>query len=57
MKKLTFGILIGILVAFTSCLDDDDGYSLGDYWIGFGIYKNDGAGAERLVMDNGAVLV
>lgn len=57
MKKLAFGVLMGLLVAFTSCLDDDDGYSLGDYWIGFGIYKGDGEGAVRLVMDNGYVLI
>lgn len=57
MKKLTFGILMGLLVAFTSCLDDNDGYSLGDYWIGFGIYKDDGTGVERLIMDNGYVLI
>nr|WP_320022647.1 NigD-like protein [uncultured Draconibacterium sp.] len=56
MKKLAFGILMGVLVAFTSCLDDD-GYSLGDYWIGFGIYKGDGAGTVSLVMDNGVVLI
>lgn len=56
MKKLTFGILMGMLVAFTSCLDDD-GYSLGDYWIGFGIYKGDGDSAESLIMDNGYVLL
>lgn len=57
MKKLAFGILMGLLVAFTSCLDDDDGYSLGDYWIGFGIYKGDGEGTVSLVMDNGYVLI
>jgi hypothetical protein len=57
MKKLAFGILMGLLVVFTSCLDDDDGYSLGDYWIGFGIYKGDDAGAVSLVMDNGSVLI
>ncbi|QIA07813.1 NigD1/NigD2 family lipoprotein [Draconibacterium halophilum] len=57
MKKLAFGILMGLLVAFTSCLDDDDNYSLGDYWIGFGIYKGDGEGVGSLVMDNGYVLV
>ena len=57
MRKLAFGILMGLLVAFTSCLDDDDGYSLGDYWIGFGIYKGDGAGAVSLIMDNGTVLI
>lgn len=57
MKKLAFGILMGLLVVFTSCLDDDDGYSLGDYWIGFGIYNGDGESAGELVMDNGYVLV
>ncbi len=57
MKKLAFGILMSLLVVFTSCLNDDDGYSLGDYWIGFGIYKGDGESAGKLVMDNNYVLV
>ncbi|MDX8339196.1 NigD-like protein [Draconibacterium sp. IB214405] len=57
MKKLAFGILMSLLVVFTGCLDDDDGYSLGDYWIGFGIYKGDGESAGTLVMDNNYVLV
>jgi hypothetical protein len=55
MKKIVFGILVGFLVLFSAC-NDDDGYSLGDMWIGFGIYLNDG-GKEQIVMDNNDVLV
>lgn len=57
MKKLVFGILMGLLVTFTGCIDDDDSYSLGDYWIGFGIFNEDGAGGERIKMDNGSVII
>nr|WP_319509874.1 NigD-like protein [uncultured Draconibacterium sp.] len=57
MKKLALGILMGILVIFTSCLDDNDGYSIGDYWIGFGIYKGGDDEVSKLVMDNGYVLI
>lgn len=57
MKKITILFLMGILVFFTSCLDHDDGYSLGKYWIGFGIYQGDGDGIGNLVMDNDEVLV
>jgi hypothetical protein len=34
MKKLRFGILLALTsVLFFSCSDDDDGYSLGDFWV------------------------
>jgi hypothetical protein len=55
MKKIVFGILVGFLVVFSAC-NDDDGYSLGDMWIGFGIYQNDGS-SDQIVMDNKDVLV
>ncbi len=53
MKKLALGILMGLLVAFTSCLDDDDDWS----YTGLGIYKGDGDGTVSLVMDNDVVLI
>lgn len=52
MKKIVLSILVGILVVLTSCNDDDSGYSLGDYWLGFGIYKGDSESAQRIIMDN-----
>ncbi|WP_347838104.1 NigD-like protein [uncultured Draconibacterium sp.] len=56
MKKIALGILIGLTVFITGCLDDD-GYSLNDVWIGFGIYKGDGESSGTLVMDSDDVLV
>ena len=56
MKKIVFGILVGILFVFASC-SDDDGYSLGDIWIGFGIYKGDSESYESIIMDNKDELV
>ncbi len=53
MKKLIFGILAGILVVFTGC-KEDDGYSLGNYWIGFGVVED--VEHYKIVLDNGEVL-
>ncbi len=54
MKRIFFGILMGSLLFFTGCLNDEDGNSLGDQWIGFGVVKN--AGSLRFEMDNGDLL-
>ena len=54
MKKLVIGMLILISVVVMSC-SDDDGYSLNDYWIGFGILKVE-SGAYQIYLDDGAVL-
>ena len=53
MKKLVFGIFIVLMFAFTGC-NDDDGYSLGKYWIGFGIV--DSIDEYKIIMDGGEVL-
>ena len=53
MKKLLFGILAGFLIFFTGC-NDDDGYSLGNVWIGFGILED--ADSYKIVMDDGEIL-
>jgi hypothetical protein len=45
-----------MIFAFTAC-NDDDGYSLNDQWIGFGVLKGDGESAYQIVMDNGDELV
>jgi hypothetical protein len=49
----TFAILA--LIA-TSCQKDDDSYSLGKYWVGFGIVEKSGPDSFTIVMDNGSVL-
>ena len=55
MNKIVFGILFGFMIVFAGCNDDDEGYSLGDIWIGLGIVEN--AESYRIVLDNGVVLV
>lgn len=43
----------------TGCLTDEDGYSLNNFWVGFGIFhESDGdSNASQIVMDNGDVLI
>ena len=53
MKKIVFGALLAFLLSFTGCLDDD-GYSLGDQWIGFGVLQD--ADNLRIKMDNNDIL-
>lgn len=53
MKRLLFGVLTGFLLILTGCLEDD-GYSLGDQWIGFGVVEN--IDNLRFRMDNGDIL-
>ncbi len=53
--KFAFALLMAFVLVFPSCLDDD-GYSLGDIWIGFGVLKGED-GAFQIIMDNKDVLV
>lgn len=55
MKKIIFGLLAVLSIAFVSCLNDDDGYSLGDYWVGFGILKVE-SDSYKIILDEGEVL-
>ncbi len=54
MKKIIFGFLVGFLFVLAGC-NDDDGYSLNDMWVGFGIYQGD-EDSSKIIMDNGDVL-
>lgn len=56
MKKIVFGILVGFLLVLGGC-GDDDGYSLSDMWIGFGIFQVDDADNYKIIMDNKDVLI
>ena len=56
MKKIVFGILVGFLFVLAGC-SDDEGYSLSDMWIGFGIFQADEADNYKIVMDNKDVLI
>jgi hypothetical protein len=53
MKRLLFGFLLGFMVVLTGCLDDD-GYSLGDQWIGFGVLQD--TDNLWIKLDNGDIL-
>lgn len=53
MKRLVFGILVSALFVLASC-SDDDGYSLGNFWIGFGIVED--VDNYKIVLDDGEVL-
>lgn len=56
MKKIVSGILIGFLFVFAGC-NDDDGYSLDDMWVGFGIFQGDESSSYQIVMDNKDILI
>jgi len=53
MKKIIFGILVGFLFVFAGC-NDDEGYSLSDMYIGFGIVEN--TDDYKIVLDDGGIL-
>lgn len=60
MKKYVFGILLlGLTVFLTGCLEDEDEYSLGKFWVGFGVIEetNTDPAEYRVTMDNDDVLV
>jgi hypothetical protein len=58
MKKTIFGLLIGLMVVATGCLDEE-GYSVNDMWVGFGMVEqvNSDPLQYKINMDNGDVLV
>ncbi|RIH64147.1 hypothetical protein D1164_16460 [Mariniphaga sediminis] len=58
MKKYALFILLGLMVFTTSCLDDD-GYSLGRMWVGFGMVEqvNSDPMEYQINMDNGDKLI
>lgn len=55
MKKLGLAILLGFMILLSGCFDDQDGYSLNDVWIGFGMIQ--GNSSLTIRMDNGEVLI
>jgi hypothetical protein len=58
MKKLLILLMMGAVFSFmTGCDMDDDGYSLNDAWIGFGlVQKNAESDSFTIAMDDGEVL-
>ena len=63
MKRLLkIGLIALIAFGLNSCddfFDDDDGYSLGDFWVGFGVihFNDENETNFTVEMDNGAVLI
>jgi len=63
MKRLLkIGLIVLMAFGISSCddfFDDDDGYSLDDFWVGFGIihFNGDSDTSFTVEMDNGAVLI
>lgn len=55
MKKTVFLIFFSSLFFLTSCLNNDDGYSLSDMWIGLGIVEE--TNSYKIKMDNGDILI
>lgn len=55
MKKFSFLFLVGFLFVFAGCIDDEDGYSLSDVWLGFGIVED--SVSYRIVLDDGEILI
>lgn len=58
MKKIVLCLMMGLMLSFLSGCDmDDDGYSLNDAWIGYGLVQKDvDSGDYQIVMDDGEVL-
>lgn len=58
MKKLFVLLLVGSLFSLLpGCDMDDDGYSLNDAWVGFGLVNKDASSETfTIVMDDGEVL-
>lgn len=58
MRRIVFFLMMGLMFSFlSSCNMDDDGYSLSDAWVGFGIVEKDSeGGVNRIVMDDNEVL-
>lgn len=57
MKNLGFYLLAGMMFLMTGCFDDDDGYSLSNMWIGFGMVNETENESVRIILDNGDVLI
>lgn len=58
MKKNVLIILLSLVFGFTSCMKDDDAYSLGKIWVGFGMLEQVSSDPVDYIihMDNGNTL-
>lgn len=51
-KSLFFGLVIILMMAMPGC-NDDDGYSLNDYWVSTATIAKEGTGPVLIITDNG----
>jgi hypothetical protein len=56
MRTLVIYLLVIMSVVATSCQKDDDNYSLGKFWVGFGVVDKTGSESITIQMDDGSVL-
>lgn len=56
MKTIKLCTIAILALIATSCLKDDDAYSVGKYWIGFGMVDKSGPETFSIALDNGSVL-
>ncbi len=53
MKKNVLIILLILVFGFTGCMKDDDGYSLGKFWVGFGMIEQGKFRPHKLCYSHG----
>ena len=55
MKKRVLFILLSVIIGLGSCMTDDDAYSLGKFWVGFGMIEQTSSDPVSYIinLDNG----
>jgi hypothetical protein len=59
MKKYIIGVLFGLSVLAAGCLKDDDGYSLDQMWVAFGMLEETSSDPleYKIILDDGNILI
>ena len=56
MKTLCIWTFALVAILMTSCQKDDDSYSVGKFWVGFGIIDKSGPDSFTVQMDDGSII-
>lgn len=56
MKTLWIWTFALVAILMTSCQKDDDSYSVGKFWVGFGIIDKSGPDSFTVQMDDGSII-
>ncbi len=56
MKTLWIWTFALVAILMTSCQKDDDSYSVGKFWVGFGIIDKSGPDTFTVQMDDGSII-